>query len=118
MSESPRVFISYSHQDSEYENRILDFTNKLRAEGIDANVDLYEESPADGWPRWMENQIQEATYVLVFAANLTTTSFALQTREKESHGRPASFIRTYMMPNVKTQNSFPLSFPRMKFHIF
>lgn len=45
MSEHPKVFISYSHQNVEYENKILEFANRLRSEGIDANIDLYEEAP-------------------------------------------------------------------------
>jgi hypothetical protein len=61
----PKVFISYSHQNTDYENKILKFSNKLRSEGIDANIDLYEEAPSEGWPRWMENQISSSDYVLV-----------------------------------------------------
>ncbi len=38
MSEHPKVFISYSHQNVEYENKILEFANRLRSEGIDANI--------------------------------------------------------------------------------
>lgn len=68
MSENPKVFISYSHQNAEYENKILNFANKLRSEGIDANVDLYEEAPAEGWPRWMENQIRNSDFVLVVSS--------------------------------------------------
>jgi len=68
MSDHPKVFISYSHQDAEYEKRILELANRLRAEGIDANVDLYEEAPAEGWPRWMENQISNADFVLVVSS--------------------------------------------------
>lgn len=65
MSENPKVFISYSHQGANYEARILEFANHLRSEGIDANVDLYEEAPKEGWPRWMENQINNSEFVLV-----------------------------------------------------
>ena len=68
MPENPRVFISYSHQDADYETRVLSFANRLRSEGIDANVDLYEESPKEGWPRWMEKQILEADYVLILCS--------------------------------------------------
>lgn len=68
MSEHPKVFISYSHQDAKYEKKVLDFSNRLRSEGIDANVDLYEESPAEGWPRWMENQINNADFVLIVSS--------------------------------------------------
>ena len=48
MSKHPKVFISYSHQNTEYENKILSFANNLRSEGIDANIDLYEEAPTEG----------------------------------------------------------------------
>lgn len=65
MSEHPKVFISYSHQNAEYENRILEFANRLRTEGIDASVDLYEEAPAEGWPRWMETQINNSDFVVI-----------------------------------------------------
>lgn len=68
MNDNPRVFISYSHQDEIYENKVLDFANKLRSEGIDASIDLYEEAPSEGWPRWMENQIRESDFVLVLCS--------------------------------------------------
>lgn len=68
MSENPKVFISYSHQDEGYEKKVLSFANRLRSEGIDANIDLYEEAPKEGWPRWMENQILWADYVVVLAS--------------------------------------------------
>lgn len=68
MNENPKVFISYSHQDADYENKVLDFSNRLRSEGIDASIDLYEEAPSEGWPRWMENQIRESDCVLVLSS--------------------------------------------------
>ena len=68
MEENPKVFISYSHQDEAYEQRVLAFANKLRSEGIDTSIDLYEEAPKEGWPRWMENQIKWADYVIVVAS--------------------------------------------------
>lgn len=68
MSDHPKVFISYSHQNAKYENRILEFANHLRSEGIDAIIDLYEEAPTEGWPRWMENQIHNSDFVLVVSS--------------------------------------------------
>jgi hypothetical protein len=68
MSENPKVFISYSHQDANYEKVMLSFANRLRSVGIDANIDLYEEAPVEGWPRWMENQIHSSDFVLVVSS--------------------------------------------------
>jgi len=61
----PKVFISYSHDSKEFQDKILHFSNKLRKEGIDATIDQYVDSPREGWPKWMEKNIQEADYVLV-----------------------------------------------------
>ncbi len=64
-TKSPKVFISYSHQNASYEKQMLDFANKLRNDGIDAEIDLYYPDPPEGWPRWMENQIVQSDYTIV-----------------------------------------------------
>lgn len=62
----PKVFISYAHSTNTFANKILYFSNNLRTEQyIDANIDQYEESPPQGWQRWMDEQIRDADYVLV-----------------------------------------------------
>jgi hypothetical protein len=55
--ERNKVVISYRHDSSEYMNRFLDLSNRLRGEGIDCEIDQYEESPEDGRPRWTESRI-------------------------------------------------------------
>ena len=64
-SDHPKVFISYSHDSSEHRDHILDLSNRLRGNGIDCHIDQYEESPSEGWPQWMINQIKAADFVLV-----------------------------------------------------
>lgn len=61
----PKVFISYSHDSQEHKAQVLEFSNRLRSDGIDCNIDQYQISPPEGWPRWMNNQIEEADFVLV-----------------------------------------------------
>jgi SEFIR domain len=62
---APRVFISYSHDSPGHVAEILALANKLRAEGIDCDLDQYYSSPPEGWPAWTANQIQVAWRVLV-----------------------------------------------------
>src|SRR5216684_1600876 len=64
-SGSPKVLLSYSHDSLEHENRVLSLADRLRAAGIDANIDQYESHPPEGWPLWMDRQIREADYVLL-----------------------------------------------------
>jgi len=46
-------------------DRVLDLSNTLRPQGVDCRIDQYEESPSEGWPRWMKKRIEEADFVLV-----------------------------------------------------
>ncbi|MFD2370064.1 TIR domain-containing protein [Brevibacillus gelatini] len=62
---NPKVFISYCQESLEFSDRVLNFSNKLRSEGIDTILDQYEESPKEGWPRWMVNSINESDYIIV-----------------------------------------------------
>jgi len=61
----PVVFISYSHDSPEHMDRVLTLSNHLRQDGLDCLIDQYEESPPEGWPRWMDNRIGEADFVLL-----------------------------------------------------
>jgi predicted ATP-binding protein involved in virulence len=65
MSKAPTVFISYSHDSQEHMDRVLALSNRLRRDGIDCNIDQYQESPVEGWPHWISEQINNADFVLV-----------------------------------------------------
>ena len=63
--ESPKVFISYSHDSEEHQDRVLKLSDKLRSEGIDCVLDQYEDSPPEGWPKWMDRNVKNSDFVLV-----------------------------------------------------
>lgn len=65
MKENPTVFISYSHDSKEHQDRVLELSNNLRSEGIDCSLDQYEDSPPEGWPKWMDRQVKNSDFVLV-----------------------------------------------------
>lgn len=64
VSRSPRAFISYSHDSEEHKNRVLLLAMRLREHGVIAILDEYETSPPQGWPRWMQEQLDSADYVI------------------------------------------------------
>jgi tetratricopeptide (TPR) repeat protein len=66
----PIVFISYSHDSPEHADRVLALSDKLRAGGINCILDQYEDSPPEGWPRWMDSQIQAADFVLMICTSM------------------------------------------------
>jgi hypothetical protein len=77
--ESARVFISYSHDSESHSLRVLELCNRLREEGVDAHIDRYDEAPAEGWPLWMERQIEAADFVLVVCTETYRRAFEGET---------------------------------------
>ena len=60
------VFISYSHDSDAHRERVLALSERLRKDGIVTVLDQYVNgAPAQGWPRWMLDQLDAARFVLV-----------------------------------------------------
>jgi SEFIR domain len=79
----PKVFISYSHDSEKHQQHILDLADRLREGGIDCIIDQYVDSPSDGWPRWMSNQIEGAEFVLAVCTEQYNRIFAGKGKEVE-----------------------------------
>lgn len=72
---SPKVLISYTHDSRKHKARVLGLCERLRHEGIDCHIDQYEDSPVQGWPRWMTDQIEDSDYVLVVCTEIYERRF-------------------------------------------
>jgi hypothetical protein len=82
---SIKLFISYSHNTiaPDYMKQILALSDRLRSDGIDCRIDQYEDSPPEGWPRWMLNQVDRADFVLVACSEEYDRRF----RGNEAYGK-------------------------------
>lgn len=78
-----RVFITYSHDSHAHRERVLTLANRLRLHGVDCRLDIYEESPPQGWPQWMIDQIVAADYVLV----ICTETYLRRFDRRETGGK-------------------------------
>lgn len=83
---APKVLVSYSHDSPEHMARVLALSDRLRAEGIDSQVDQYETSPPEGWPRWTWNQVEWANFVLVACTATYNRRFRGQEEQGKGHG--------------------------------
>jgi hypothetical protein len=63
------VLISYSWDSEDHIKAVLEFSNRLRSEGIDCVLDQYETSPPEGWPRWMDRKIRDSRMVLMMCTD-------------------------------------------------
>lgn len=64
MKNPPKVFISYSWDNEEHKDWVLELSNKLRSNGIDSNIDQYELQPGHSITQFMEKSIRENDFVL------------------------------------------------------
>jgi hypothetical protein len=79
----PKVFISYSHDSREHCDRVLALADRLRREGVDCNIDRYEQSPPKGWHLWMLDEIKTADFILV----ICTKEYQRRFLADESYGK-------------------------------
>ncbi|WP_427160537.1 SEFIR domain-containing protein [Aliinostoc sp. HNIBRCY26] len=113
-SDAPKVFISYSHDSQEHKDRVLIFSNRLRAEGIDCNIDQYRESLDEGWPRWMRNQLEWADFVLVVCTENYYRRFWGQEVSGKGQGvtwEGAIILQELYETYQKTNKFIPVLFP-------
>ncbi len=79
----PTVLLSYSHDSQPHEQRVLDLCNRLRTRGVDAFVDQFlPGAPSEGWPLWMERQIETRDFTLV----VCTQAYQRRFMENEAQG--------------------------------
>ena len=91
----PKVFISYSHDSLEHVRRVMGLAERLRRDGVDAQLDQYVAgTPARGWPRWMEDQLDAAQFVLVICTETYQRRFL--GREEPHKGEGADFEGSFV----------------------
>jgi len=64
--DTPRVFISYSHDNRAHCDAVLALAQQLRRDGIAAELDQFHQEELLHWPRWCEEQMrpENADFVL------------------------------------------------------
>lgn len=69
MDGTPRIFISYSHDDEAHREKVVSLAERLRKDGLETRIDQsVNGTPAEGWPRWMLDELDAADFVLVVCA--------------------------------------------------
>jgi len=79
----PTVFVSYSQDSPDHCNRVLALSDRLREEGVDCTLDQYEDSPPEGWPKWMDRHIKDSNFVIL----ICTETYHRRVMGKEAEGK-------------------------------
>jgi len=107
------VLISYSHDSAAHKQRVLDLADRLCGDGVDCHLDQYEVSPSEGWTRWMMNQIEESTFVLVVCTETYDRRFRGKADPNKGLGATwEGFIITQEIYNNASHNTkfIPIAF--------
>ena len=112
MAARPTAVISYSHETPEHDERVLQLSERLRADGVACVIDAYEVSPPEGWPAWMRRQVQERDFCIVVCTATYARRFAGD--ESSGTGKGASWegqlIRQLLYESGKNNRVIPVVF--------
>jgi tetratricopeptide (TPR) repeat protein len=99
----PTVFISYSHDSPEHADRVLALSDHLRTDGIDCILDQYQDSPPEGFPRWMDRQIRDADYVIMICT--PTYNRRVMGEEEPGKGHGVAFESTLIYQYIYNEGT-------------
>jgi hypothetical protein len=83
------VFVSWAHESDEWQSTVLAFTDLLRSEGFDAQVDLYYKNRPVDWHLFGTKWIEKADVVLI----VTSAEYAKRWASEASTGTGAGVAR-------------------------
>jgi hypothetical protein len=63
-----RVFVSYAHESTAHIEAVRQLWTLLRANGVDARLDLSAAAQRRDWPLWMMAEFRQADYIVVVAS--------------------------------------------------
>jgi len=104
-----KIFISYTHDSADHQDRVLSLSERLRQDGIETLLDQYVNgSPQQGWPRWMLDQLDEADWVLVVCSETYYRRF--RGREQPGKGRGADWEGALITQEIYDSRSRSVKF--------
>ncbi|MEC3980488.1 SEFIR domain-containing protein [Amycolatopsis sp. H20-H5] len=97
--QSPRVFITYSHESEQHKKLVREFATFLRTEvGVDAHLDQWADDGRRDWSLWAIEQLTEADFVLVIAS--PDYKRRAEGRAAPAEGRGAQFEAAMIRDNI------------------
>jgi len=90
----PKVFISYSHDSRELEEKVKILADKLIDLGVQTEIDQYTTNPEQGWAQYMLDNILESDYILCVCTEIYKNRF--ENKEQIGKGLGAKFEGKYI----------------------
>lgn len=62
---SPKAFVSYSHEDQDHDSWVLELASSLRKNGVDVALDKWDLKPGHDTTLFMESRIRDSDFVIL-----------------------------------------------------
>ena len=110
----PTAFISYSHETPEHDERVRNLAKRLRAEGVDCDIDAFQVSPPEGWPRWMQRQVEKSDFCIVVCTQTYARRFVGNETSGEGKGAKweGQLIHQSLYESAKNHRFIPVVFDK------
>ena len=107
-SKPKRVLISYSHDSPEHSAHVSRLAKKLGDLGLDCCIDQNEPHPIQGWPIWMEREIEKADHVLLICTEIYADRWNNKGQPGEGKGVlwESVLIRNEIYANAQSNSKF------------
>lgn len=109
------VFIIYSHDSPAHSRKVLEFSNKLRELGVDVELDQYHPRPAQGWPKWCEENLhpKKSQFVLMVCTQVYLDRINGEVKADEGRGVywEGALVRNYIYDAKANSRFVPILFP-------
>ena len=101
---------SYAHKTPERDRQVREFAQGLRDAGIRCEIDIFVESPPEGWPRWCSRQVQECDFCIIVCTETYARRFAGQEAPGKGKGATweAKLIRQCMYSEQDNTRFIPV----------
>jgi len=77
----------------------LELADRLRLGGVDSRIDQYEPHPAQGWPRWMEEQFGKADRIIVLPSKTYNERYEQSSGIGSGARFEAAILRSLLVKN-------------------
>lgn len=102
---APKVFVSYSHDDREHKDWVLNLSTRLVANGVDVILDQWDLRLGSDLPRFMESGLTEADRVLA----VCTDSYVEKANAGTGGvGYEKMILTAELMQNVRAEKIIPV----------
>src|ERR1019366_7293807 len=99
---NPTAFISYSWDDDAHRDWVRKLAERLRADGVDVEIDQWSAVPGDQLPAFMERAIRENQFVVI----ICTTRYASRSNAREGGVGYEGDIMTAEVANSHNHRKF------------